>query len=160
VILYFMRHGRAEDPAGGADEDRRLTDDGVDDLRGAAGTWRTLNLRPDVILTSPYPRATQTARLFADAVELGDRVFQDDRLAPGADWDSMARALADHSDAKRVMFVGHEPDLSTAVSLLTGAVAVRMRRGGVACVEFYGVPEVGTGEIAWLIDPDVYACHG
>jgi hypothetical protein len=26
-----------------------------------------------------------------------------------------------------------------------------------ACVEFYGVPEAGTGELAWLLDPDLYA---
>jgi hypothetical protein len=31
-----------------------------------------------------------------------------------------------------------------------------MRKGGLACVEFYGVPEPGGGEIAWLLDPDLY----
>ena len=31
-----------------------------------------------------------------------------------------------------------------------------MRTGAVACVEFYGMPEPGGGEIAWLIDPDLY----
>jgi len=52
--------------------------------------------------------------------------------------------------------VGHEPDLSNAISLLTGASSVRMRKGGLACIEFYGIPEVGTGEVAWLLDPDLY----
>jgi hypothetical protein len=32
-----------------------------------------------------------------------------------------------------------------------------MRKGSLACVEFYGVPEPGTGELAWLLDPDLYA---
>ena len=68
----------------------------------------------------------------------------------------MARSMADRPDAKRVMFVGHEPDLSSAIALLTGAASIRMRKGGLACVEFYGIPEVGTGEIAWLLDPDLY----
>ena len=54
------------------------------------------------------------------------------------------------------MFVGHEPDLSGVVALLTGAVSVRMRKGGLACVEFPGTPEVGQGELAWLLDPDLY----
>jgi hypothetical protein len=31
-----------------------------------------------------------------------------------------------------------------------------MRPGGLACVEFYGTPEPGGGEIAWLLDPDLY----
>jgi phosphohistidine phosphatase len=55
------------------------------------------------------------------------------------------------------MFVGHEPDLSTIVAELTGASSVRMRTGGLACVEFSGMPQPGSGELAWLIDPDLYA---
>ena len=58
------------------------------------------------------------------------------------------------------MFVGHEPDLSTAIATLTGAASVRMRKGGLACVEFYGVPEPGGGELAWLLDPDLYTDVG
>ncbi len=54
------------------------------------------------------------------------------------------------------MFVSHEPDLSEAVGLLTGARAVRLRKGGLACVEFPGIPEPGSGELAWLLDPDLY----
>ena len=27
---------------------------------------------------------------------------------------------------------------------------------GIACVEFPGVPEPGAGELAWLLDPDMY----
>jgi phosphohistidine phosphatase SixA len=80
----------------------------------------------------------------------------DRRLRPGAQWSDLARAMAAHGDARRVMFVGHEPDLSGAVSLLTGATSVRMRKGGIACVEFPGVPEPGAGELAWILDPDLY----
>jgi phosphohistidine phosphatase SixA len=54
------------------------------------------------------------------------------------------------------MFVGHEPDFSIAVQQLTGARSVRMRKGGLACVEFPGIPEPGAGELAWLVDPDLY----
>ena len=52
---------------------------------------------------------------------------------------------------------GHEPDLSGVVSELSGAASIRMRKGGLACLEFYGIPEPGAGEIAWLLDPDLYA---
>ena len=47
-----------------------------------------------------------------------------------------------------------------AAAVLSGASAVRLRAGGVACVEFYGVPEPGGGEIAWLLDPDLYSDDG
>jgi len=159
VILYFLRHGeagayRSGDPA---DDARELTDAGAAALRAAAPLWRRLNLRPDVILTSPLPRARQTAELLAEGVRHPQPPVDDDRLRPGARWDDMARALAAHRDARRVMFVGHDPDLSNAVQLLTGARTVRLRKGGLACLEFPGIPEPGAGELAWLLDPDLYA---
>ncbi len=154
MILYFLRHGKAGQPRPTNDDARELTDGGRDALRAAAPLWRRLNLRPDVVISSPLPRALQTAELFCEAV--GGSPITDDRLRPGASWGDMARSMATHSDARRVMFVGHEPDLSTAIVDLTGAASVRMRKGGLACVEFYGVPEPGGGEIAWLLDPDLY----
>jgi phosphohistidine phosphatase len=154
VILYFLRHGDSGSPRAVDDDARELTADGETELRAAAPLWRRLNLRPDVVLTSPLPRALRTAELFCEAV--GGAPVADDRLRPGAGWGDMGRLLADHPDARRLMFVGHEPDLSSAVVELTGAASVRMRKGGLACVEFYGIPEPGGGEIAWLLDPDLY----
>jgi phosphohistidine phosphatase len=154
VILFFLRHGKAGQARAVDDDARELTDDGVAALEAAAPLWRRLNCRPDVVLSSPLPRALQTAELFCAAV--GGTPLPDYRLRPGADWGDLARAMAEHPDARRVMFVGHEPDLSSAAALLTGASSVRMRKGALAAIEFYGVPEPGTGELAWLIDPDLY----
>jgi phosphohistidine phosphatase len=154
VILYFLRHGKAGHARAHDDDARELTDAGVAALEAAAPLWRRLNLRPDVVISSPLPRALRTAELACDAI--GGTPITDDRLRPGADWNDFGRTLADHPAARRILFVGHEPDLSGAVALLTGAASVRMRKGGLACVEFYGVPEPGAGELAWLIDPDLY----
>jgi phosphohistidine phosphatase len=157
VILYFVRHGEAGHHSAAADDDEReLTDAGVTALQAAAPVWRRLNLRPDIVISSPLPRALRTAELVKSAVGMSNHPLVDDRLRPGADWADLARAMAAHPEARHVMFVGHEPDLSRAVSLLTGAASVRMRKGGIACVEFPGVPEPGAGELAWLLDPDLY----
>jgi phosphohistidine phosphatase len=154
VILYFLRHGKAGSPKPKDDDARELTEKGRAALRAAAPLWRRLNLRPDVVISSPLPRALQTAELFCEAV--GGEPVSDDRLRPGASWGHFGRSLADHPDARRVLFVGHEPDLSSTVAELTGAASVRLRKGGLGCLEFYGVPEPASGEIAWLLDPDLY----
>lgn len=153
MILYFLRHGRAES---GADDERRdLSADGEAALRAAGPLWRRLNLRPDAVITSPLLRARRTAAIAGE--HIGREPILDERLRPGADWGDFARALATHAnDARRVLFVGHEPDLSSTICHLTGATSVRMRPGGLACLEFPGIPEPGGGEIAWLIDPDLY----
>jgi phosphohistidine phosphatase len=153
VILSFLRHG-ASGPADAGDA-QELTSDGRAALEAAGPLWRRLNLRPDLIVSSPLSRARQSAELLATAIG-AEAPAVDDRLAAGADWAAMARVLADHPDARHVCFVGHEPDLSSAIAELTGAASVRMRKGGLACVEFDGAPEPGSGELAWLIDPDIY----
>lgn len=161
MILYFLRHGAAEDRAPkGKDRDRRLSQDGEIQLRAAAAVWRRLNLRPDVVLTSTLPRAVRTAELLVEGLGLPDAPIADERLAPGAGWNDFARALSGHPADRRVLFVAHEPDLSAVIELLTGASSVRMRKAGLACVEFCGVPEPGGGEIAWLLDPDLYVIDG
>ncbi len=158
VILYFLRHADAVPAGAGGDGARRLSRKGVTAMRAASPVWQHLNLRPEVVISSPLPRALETAELLVAALEgRTHALVPDDRLSPGAGWSELAQALAAHPDARRVMFVGHEPDLSSAIELLTGATAVRMRKGGLACVEFPGTPEPGTGELAWLIDPDLYA---
>lgn len=158
MILYFLRHGDAGPAQSGDDDARKLTGRGEAALRAAAPLWRRLNLRPEVVLTSPLPRARRTAELVCEAV--GGTPIADERLRPGASWDDMARAMAAHPDARRVLFVGHEPDLSAAIVELTSVASVRMRKGGLACLEFYGIPEAGGGEIAWLLDPDLYTDEG
>jgi len=156
MILYFLRHGRAEQHSNGPDSERRLTKKGTHELQGAASLWRRLKLRPDVILTSPLVRAVETAEIARDALGLKKEAEADDRLRPGATWDSLAQAMADRHQAARVLFVRHNPDFESAIELLSGAAAIRLRPGGVACLEFPGVPEPGRGEIAWLLDPDLY----
>jgi phosphohistidine phosphatase len=156
VILYFLRHGKAGQPRPHGDDARELTPKGVAALRAAAPVWGRLKVRPDVVISSPFPRALQTAELFVEGVGLDEPPVADDRLRPGADWADMAQALATHPGAERVMLVGHEPDLSNAVAELTGAASVRLRKGGLAAVEFSDEPQPGSGELAWLIDPDLY----
>lgn len=156
-----MRHGRAGHGSPAPDDDERtLTPPGIEALLAAAPIWRRINLRPDAVISSPLPRALQTAELLVAGLGLPEAPIVDDRLRPGAEWSDLAQAMAAGPDARRVMFVGHEPDLSSAVCLLTGARGVRMRKGAIACVEFPGVPEPGSGELAWLLDPDLYETHG
>lgn len=156
MILYFLRHGDAGEAWAANDDERPLSAKGEAALQAAAGIWGRLKLRPDVVITSPLARARQTADLLCDGIHAAERPVVDERLRPGAGWGEVARAMADHPQAARVCFVGHEPDFSQVVAELTGASSIRMRKGGLACVEFYGVPEPGTGELAWLLDPDLY----
>jgi phosphohistidine phosphatase len=158
MILYFLRHGwagdRLDDPA--EDDARELTAASEAELRAAAGPWRRLAIRPQVVLSSPLPRARRTAELLVAGVDPNIGVTVDDRLRPGATWDDLSAAMADQPRGKRVMFVGHSPDLMRVVEHLTGASHVALHVGGMACVEVDGEPSPGRGKLLWLLDPDLY----
>ncbi len=158
MILYFLRHGWAgdqlDDPT--ADEARELTTAAEDELRAAAEVWRRLEVRPDVVFSSPLPRARRTAELLVEGVGIGADIAVDDRLRPGATWDDLSAAISDQSDAERAMFVGHSPDLMRVVELLTGASRIALHVGGMACLEFDGRPGPGRAKLLWLLDPDLY----
>lgn len=157
MILYLLRHGKAGQPRAHDDDARDLTERGVASLRAAASLWRRLDVRPDVVVSSPLPRALHTAELFVEGLGLPDQPVTDDRLRPGAGWSDLAEVVAEHPRAERIMLVGHDPDLSSAVEELTGASAVRLRKGGLAAVEFEAEPRPGAGQLAWLLDPDLYS---
>jgi len=71
MILYLVRHGIATDrtdPQSPPDSERPLTAKGVQKSRQAALGLAETGAKPDVILTSPYVRAAQTAEIFAEAL--------------------------------------------------------------------------------------------
>ena len=126
-MIWLLRHGDAEDGGGKPDADRELTEKGESQSVNAGRALKKLGVTLDVCLTSPRVRAKRTAELACDS--LGCPVEEDDRLA-GGDFDPLELA-AGRGD---VLLVGHEPDFSSAVALLTGS-RVKMKKGGIAAID-------------------------
>ena len=101
MILYFVRHGKAVPAKDGNDAARELSSEGEEQLRSAAPLWRRVNLRSDVVFSSPLPRAMRSAELVCEAIGGGLQPIPEPSLVPGAGWNEMARALARHTDARR-----------------------------------------------------------
>ena len=156
MILYLLRHGDAGNPRPRDDDARELSDKGRKRLRNGASLWRRLHVAPEVVISSPLPRASQTADLLVQGLGLDRGVVIDDRLRPGADWSDFAAVLAHHGSAEQVALVGHDPDFSDALAELSGAVAIGLRKGAMACLEFADRPQPGSGHLRWLLDPDLY----
>jgi phosphohistidine phosphatase len=153
--LYFLRHGVAEQRGQwtGPDEARPLTREGIDRMTKQAERMAKLGLHPDLIVTSPFARAAQTAQIVAERLELTQSLVTDDRLASGFDLHAFSRVLKDHS-VPTVMLVGHEPDFSQVIGQLVGGARVVLKKGGLACVEVYGGSLV-SGELLWLATPQL-----
>src|SRR5688500_17166369 len=107
--LLIVRHAPAvERGTGGyADDDRPLTEEGEKKFRAAARGLARIFPKPDLILTSPLPRARQTAEIAAKAWG-GGALTVAPPLAGGSIRD-LGALLAAHSEAERVALFGHEP---------------------------------------------------
>ena len=149
--LYFLRHGIAEDRQPGcSDAERRLTPEGIEEMERVGEGLRALDLRLDAILTSPLVRARETAEIAAKALHMRDRLHEEPPLASGARFGDLHQALADAPEKARVMLVGHEPDLSGFVEVLTEG-RVRMEKASLVYVKVRAV-EPGMGELRWLLE--------
>ncbi len=127
VELYLLRHADAGDPAAweGPDEARPLSRKGRRQAERLGEFLAGVRFAPSALISSPMLRARETAELVGAALDRPVRI--DDRLARGVDPETVARVLADAGDPTRPILVGHDPDFSELVALLTGTEAIPRR---------------------------------
>ena len=156
--LVIVRHADAGDKeefakTGKPDELRPLSDKGRKQMTSAVEGLRTLVPNCDLIATSPYVRAVQTAEIVSDAY--GQGADKTAALEPGAAPDDFVHWLRNH-DADVVIIAGHEPDLGELTTwLMTGASEshVEFKKGGACLLEFDGQVKRGGGVLRWLMGP-------
>ena len=155
--LVIIRHAVAV-PRGTPDmpdDERPLTPKGRKRFRRAARGLASLVTRPDVILTSPLPRARQTAEIAAKA--WGKIKPVDAPALAGGTFEELAVALAPYGEKDTVAVVGHEPDVSELLARLLGtqhAERLTFRKGAAALVEVRGPLQDG-GTLVWYLPPRI-----
>jgi phosphohistidine phosphatase len=154
--LYFLRHGEADWPNWDRPDDARpLTKKGKKQMRRVAKSFEQLKVAPNVILSSPLPRAMQTAEIAAQ--ELGLRARAEPALKPDLNLDKLAPLLKKYA-GKDVMIVGHEPSFSALIGLMTGG-NVKLAKAGIARVDMDD-PAQMQGVLVWLVPPKFMSKRG
>ena len=117
MIIYFLRHADAEDFSGN-DFERKLTPKGHEQAERVGNFCDKYSITPEVFLTSPLVRARQTAEIVGK--KIGAEPVIADWLDCGMTPETLIEQLEPLTTKSSVLLVGHEPDLSTAVSHLLG----------------------------------------
>jgi phosphohistidine phosphatase len=153
--LYVLRHGIAV-PHGTPDvpeDERPLTPKGRKRMRQIGRGLRRLGLEPDRILSSPLPRAWETAEIVADALGISDRLEASEMLRADRDAASIRDWLLTRKEP-RLMIVGHNPSLSDLLALLVTGTAdhllCELKKGGVAALS---TRDAGGHVIDWIAQP-------
>lgn len=151
VIRHAIAVDRTEDVA---DADRPLTDRGRRRFREVVSGLRAVGLRVELVLSSPWLRAAQTAELLAPII-LDHAAPRASALLAAEPGPELIAELA-ATGATRLAVVGHEPWLGELVASLTSGEprhgeAVPLKKGGVAILE--GAPTPGGMVLRALLPP-------
>jgi phosphohistidine phosphatase len=156
--LYLVRHGIAidrEDPKCPPDPERYLTEEGVDKSRQVAKTIAALGITPDLLISSPYVRAMQTAEIFANALKYSkQKIRRSDLLLPGAESSALFRELAKDKQSASVFLFGHAPHLDEliAAAFVSKRHITALKKAGVAALQLKRISPP-SAEFLWLATP-------
>ena len=154
--IYILRHGIAVErgtPGYKKDSERPLTKEGEEKMHQIAEAMLGMGLQFDLILSSPYVRAKQTAQIVAG--ELDEEVTSTDFLIPDANGLELIAEINDEKP-QRVLLVGHEPDLSRLISILvTGGsdATIELKKGGLCKLTSDKLTFGRSATLNWLLTP-------
>ena len=158
--LYLVRHAFAShaDPARWPDDaDRPLTEDGVAAFRKVARGLRLIVPTVDLMLSSAFVRAWQTAQLLHDVA--GWPPPQECTVLEAGRPASAALDVLQDCKVRSLALVGHEPHLSTLASLLCTrneeTMQIELKKGGVALLSFAERVEPGRAYLRWIAPPKI-----
>jgi phosphohistidine phosphatase len=159
ATVYILRHAIAVlrgDPSYPLDSDRPLTTKGVKRMRRLANGIHSMGVEFDLILTSPYRRALETAFILAKQYRVGQAIQTSQQLTPEVNPSELLSELQlKYRACKSIILVGHEPQLSSFISTLTvgnmSSPAV-LKKGGLCKLQISKLEE-GKATMSWLLTP-------
>lgn len=154
MILYLVRHGIAVEQSEGGDEMRSLTDEGRSKLEDLFGRAAKAGIKPDRILTSPYKRAMQTARLAAKLLD-GPEPIETRALVPHSSPREVWEEVRANQDVDVLLCASHEPLLSNTVSHLLNCPTLRVevKKGAMIAIDFETLRGEPRGVLRWMLIP-------
>jgi len=159
--VYLLRHGIAQDrdPKKYPDDRLRpLTIEGTERMREIVRGMLKLGVEFDAVFDSGFTRARQTTEIVTDAYRIDNAdITTTPALEPDRDSAEVLTLLESHKAARRVLLVGHEPQLSLTLAYLTGGRdgdAFDFKKGALARVDLATL-KPRSGMLVYLLPPKV-----
>lgn len=154
--IYILRHGIAEvAPAGMSDADRALVPEGIDKLRVVLGLARAAGVSPTLILTSPYRRAVETAKVAAEVLGYNDKIVTSDTLRPDCTPNEAWDKIRTHGAEQHIVVSGHEPMLGYLAGFLLGtpSLLIDLKKGSLLRIDMDRIDAQPRGVLRWYVTP-------
>ena len=154
--IYLLRHGIASDGAPGKpDSDRALTGEGKRELRALLQFAQKAGVKPAFILSSPYRRAMETARIAQSELGTGGGIVETRTLIPAGDETEVWQEIRIHKNEKSILLSSHEPLMGLLLGYLLGGLNLQVdfKKGALARVDVDSFPAQPRGVFKWMIHP-------
>ena len=160
--LFILRHGEADKSSGNGDFARPLTVVGTRNITQAAEWLKDLDVKFDVIITSPLKRAHQTASIVAKIFNIENKLMNWHELQPESNRIELYRKLSSQQfrQESTVLIVGHEPYLSSLISEIISEAEsssrIVLKKAGLAKISITSHSAQNMhGELEWLLTPNL-----
>jgi phosphohistidine phosphatase len=159
--LYIVRHAVAvpRGTPGMQDDDRPLTEEGIQKMRQAAAGLHALDFVPELILSSPLPRARQTAEILLEAFGKVIKMKLLTALAPSGSRRDLYHAIESYEKKlKSLMLVGHQPSLGEiAGEIVWGSPEhfIEIKKGGASAIQLERLGDPPQGSMLVLLTPSI-----
>ncbi len=127
-------------------------------MKRAAKGMRALEVLPDLILSSPLPRARQTAEILLAQTEGKSKLKLTENLSPAGNRRDLHTELRGVRELESVMLVGHQPSLGE----IAGEIAwgspdhyLELKKGGACCLDVVTLQPRPRGTLVWLVTPAI-----
>ncbi len=158
--IYLIRHAHAValgEHGVENDEDRPLSEQGMEQSRRLAATLEQHRVEVDAILTTPLLRARRTAEILLENSHqpTPPDLIVEDRLTPECKPRKLTRVLRELA-RDRVAIVGHQPDIGVWAAWLIGSkkAYINFAKAGAAHIVWESELKKGGGALMWLITPE------
>ncbi len=156
--IYLLRHGIAEDPRPGMkDADRALTAEGKKKLREVLQVAKAAGMKPQLILTSPYRRARETAEAAVAVLGYGGELTPCPTLTPMSDPREAWGDIKAFKDSESLLLASHEPLTGMLIGFLLGTpnLAVDVKKGSITRVDVVNFGVNPRGVLRWMLTPKI-----
>ena len=154
--IYLLRHGIASDGTPGKpDSERPLTSEGKRELRTLLKFAHDAGVKPALLLSSPYRRALETARIAESELGCEGGILETRTLTPAGNPAEVWQEIRIHKDEKSILLASHEPLMGMLLGHLLGGINMLtdFKKGALARVDVDSFPTQPHGVFKWMIHP-------
>ncbi len=127
-------------------------------MKRAAKGLRALDVQPDMILTSPLPRARHTAEIVLAESGKKATLKPTEALSPAGNRRDLYAELYALRELGSIMLVGHQPSLGEIageISWGSPEAYLELKKGGACCFDLVTLRAKPRGTLLWVVTPSI-----